>query len=231
MLVPQLLALECLEPGYYQPRRHFDEQALAQLAQSIAQHGLLKPLIVREKSSHRYEIIAGERRWRAAKLANLHTIACLIGQYSDKQAASLALVENLQRQNLNVIEEAHAYHRLRQEFDLQQDDIAQMVGKSRSHIANLLRLLTLESEVQTALIKQQITLGHARLLVNMPASQQHYFLAEIRQKGWSVRVIEQKARAWHKCIKKDKHEACIDRAHLAHCLAVQVNAPVHIRYM
>lgn len=138
--------IENIQAGQYQPRQDFNDTTLKELAQSIASQGLIEPLIVRSIAKQRYEIIAGERRWRAAKIAGLQTVPCLIGNYSDKQACALTLIENIQREDLNLIEEASAYRRLIDEFNYHQDEIAALVGKSRSHIANIIRLLGLSEK-------------------------------------------------------------------------------------
>lgn len=227
--VYQLIALDRLQPGRYQPRKQFSSQALEELAQSIITQGLIEPLVVRAISPKHYEIIAGERRWRAAILAGLTEVPCLIGDYSDVQAAALTLVENIQRQELNLIEEASGYKRLSDEFHFQQEEIASLVGKSRSHIANLIRLLTLSSVVQEKICQGKLSLGHARHLVGMPRSQQHALATEIEKQQWSVRQLEEK-------IKRLKLDAKItgdqtlngDIAHLQTLLAEQVGAPVQI---
>lgn len=146
--VYKLIPIEWLKPGRYQPRVHFEPKALQELAQSIATQGLIEPLVIRELSFESYEIIAGERRWRAAMMVGLTELPCLIGNYSDEQAAAVTLIENIQRQDLNLMEEARGYRRLLDEFHFQQADLASLVGKSRSHIANILRLLSLSEPVQ-----------------------------------------------------------------------------------
>lgn len=223
------IAIDCLERGRYQPRLHFDPVALQELAQSISTQGLIEPLIVREIAKGRYEIIAGERRWRAAMLAQMHEIPCLIGQYSDAQAAALTLVENIQRQELNLVEEASGYQRLRDEFRFQQDEIAALVGKSRSHVANLLRLLGLCFDVKQMLITSALTLGHARLLVNLPPEQQRLFAEDMVKNEWSVRTSEEKIKAYKS---KPSPQTFLyrdrDIKHLEAILAEQVGAPVQI---
>jgi ParB family chromosome partitioning protein len=188
------LPLEKLHRGRYQPRVHFDETALQELADSIKTQGMIEPIIARKTADHYYEIIAGERRVRAAKLAGLTEAPCLIGDYTDEQAATMTVVENVQRESLNLIEEASAYKRLIDEFNCPQETIAGLIGKSRSHIANLLRLLTLTPEVQTSLQKGLLSLGHARMLVGLPPSQQVAFMETIEKKQWSVRTLEAQIR-------------------------------------
>lgn len=224
------LPLDSLQAGQFQPRQDFNQIALEELAQSILSQGLIEPLIVREIAKQRYEIIAGERRFRAAQLAGLKEIACLIGEYSDRQACALTLIENIQRQDLNLIEEARGYRRLIDEFHYQQDEIAALIGKSRSHVANILRLLSLSALVRQILSEQQISLGHARMLVGLEPSYQEWFAERVIKEQWSVRQLEQEIKSFKKNAhpapanaKKDK-----DVARLEELLAEQVGAPVHI---
>ena len=225
----KLLPVDCLQRGRYQPRINFEQKALQELSDSIRTQGLIEPLVVREIALGRYEIVAGERRWRAAMLAEITDIPCLIGDYSDEQACALTLVENIQRQDLNLIEEAQGYRRLSDEFHFQQDEIALLVSKSRSHIANILRLLTLSSPVQDAVAEGQLSLGHARLLVGMESRQQLLLLGQITEQEWSVRVLEEKVRALKSgaVIEKDNYKDK-DIARLETMLAEQIGAPVQI---
>lgn len=224
------LPIECLQAGQYQPRQDFNQEALLELAQSIASQGLIEPLIVRAIAQQRYEIIAGERRWRAARLAGLSTVPCLLGQYTDKQACALTLIENIQRQDLNLIEEAHAYRRLIDEFHYHQDELAVLVGKSRSHVANIVRLLSLTETVKGFIREHILSLGHARMLVGLDALQQEYIAQQVIDGQWSVRQLEHEIKALKKKppqhfknIKKDRD---IERLELI--LADQVGAPVQI---
>jgi ParB family chromosome partitioning protein len=164
------LPIEYLAPGPFQPRGDFDPASMAELVDSIRARGILQPLLVRPKPDERerYQIIAGERRWRAAQQAGLHTVPTLVRNLSDSEAMAAALVENLQRQDLNAIEEADGYHRLVEEFGLTQERLAEAVGKSRSHVANTLRLRNLPSSVQAELRKGALTAGHARALLSHP---------------------------------------------------------------
>lgn len=224
------LAITSLQPGQYQPRQDFNEAALQELAQSIASQGLIEPLVVRVIAKQQYEIIAGERRWRAAQIAGLTEIPCLVGEYTDKQACALTLVENIQRQNLNLIEEASAYRRLMDEFNYHQDELALLVGKSRSHVANLVRLLSLGDPVKEHLRSQTLSLGHARMLVGLDNAQQEWFAQQIIAEQWSVRQLEQEIKVFKqkqltqpKNAKKDR-----DVERLQMILAEQVGAPVQI---
>jgi ParB family chromosome partitioning protein len=223
------LPIESIQAGQYQPRQNFNHSALKELAQSIASQGLIEPIIVRAIAKQRYEIIAGERRWRAAKLAGLQTIPCLIGSYTDKQACALTLIENIQREDLNLIEEATAYRRLIDEFHYHQDEIAALVGKSRSHIANILRLLSLSENIKELIRDKTLSLGHARVLVGLAPPHQEYFAMQTIDQQWSVRQLEQAVKVQKKALatpqnaKKDR-----DVERLQTQLAEQIGAPVQI---
>ena len=182
--------VERLHPGRFQPRRRFDEEALDALAQSIAAQGVLQPLLVRPHPSRagEFEILAGERRWRAAQRAKLHEVPVLLREVSDRDALEFALVENVQREDLNALEEAEGYQRLIAEFGYTQDALAQRVGKSRSHVANMLRLLGLPDEVKAMVSDGRISAGHARALL---AARDPVALAkEVVRYGMSVRQVE-----------------------------------------
>jgi ParB family chromosome partitioning protein len=224
------LPIDNIQAGQYQPRQDFNSATLQELAQSIASQGLIEPLIVRTIAKERYEIIAGERRWRAAKLAGMDKVPCLIGSYTDKQACALTLVENIQREDLNLIEEASAYRRLMDEFNYLQDEIATMVGKSRSHVANILRLLSLTAYVKDHLRNKTLSLGHARVLVGLSPVQQEYFADQVVEEQWSVRQLEH-------AIKEQKNQGLAplknarkdrDIERLQTILSEQVGAPVQI---
>ena len=160
------LKLSQIEPNRDQPRKNFDLDALEELAESIRRHGVLQPLLVQEKGNH-YEIIAGERRWRAAKLAGLKEVPVIIKEFSSEEAMEIALIENIQREDLNAVEEAQAYFTLIQEFHLKQEEVAEKVGKSRAAIANRLRLLKLPKEVLDLLEEGKLSEGHARALLSL----------------------------------------------------------------
>jgi|CXWL01.1.fsa_nt_gi ParB family chromosome partitioning protein len=183
------LLVEQLIQGKYQPRTQFNEQALSELSESIRRNGVMQPIIVRPTSqSSRYEIIAGERRWRAAKLAGLNRVPVIIREIDDKQALELALVENVQRQDLLPLEEAVGYQRLIEDFDYTQEELGSIVGKSRSHVTNLLRLLSLPDEIKEMLDKGELSMGHARTLIGVP--NQLAIAKEIVLRGLSVRQAE-----------------------------------------
>ncbi|MFN3953878.1 MAG: ParB/RepB/Spo0J family partition protein [Pararhodobacter sp.] len=188
------LPVESLQPNPDQPRRKFDEDALQDLAQSIQEKGIIQPLIVRllPGQSERFEIVAGERRWRAAQLARLHEVPVLVREFSDSEVLEIAIIENIQRAELNAIEEAHGYQQLHEKFGHTQEKIATALGKSRSHIANLQRLLTLPEEVQSMVVSGKLTAGHARALIT--ASDPLELAKKVVGAGLSVRQTEALAR-------------------------------------
>lgn len=185
---PKLLPLGRIRSGKYQPREYFNETTLSELANSIQRNGVLQPIIVRKVENEQYEIIAGERRWRAAKIAGLDEIPVVIRDVPNEHALELAIVENVQREDLHPLEEATGYQRLIDEFKYTQDNIATTVYKSRSHIANLLRLLTLPKEVQEMLSQEKISMGHARTLVGVGKATE--IAEEIIRRGLNVRQTE-----------------------------------------
>lgn len=184
-----LLPVAQLKAGRYQPRQHFNEEALSELAESIEQHGIMQPLVVRQLAPQQYEIIAGERRFRAAQMAKLKAVPAIVRTLSDKQALELALVENIQRKDLNPLEEAVGYQRLMDEFGYTQETLARIVGKSRSHVANLLRLQALPPKFRAAIDAGELTMGHARALLS--AKEPEALFKRIQQDGLSVRQAEE----------------------------------------
>ena len=188
------LSIEQLQRGRYQPRRQFDEGALTELANSIQSQGLIQPVVVRPLSAERYEIIAGERRWRAAQMAQLEDIPCLIRPFSNEQAAAVATIENVQREDLNPIEEAEAYHRLICEFDYFHDEVAAVVGVSRAKVSNALRLLKLELPVKKYLEEKKLRVGHGKVLAGVQRTLQKALADQAIAKNWSVRKLEQEAK-------------------------------------
>jgi len=190
------LPVEALTPGECQPRRHIDQTALEELADSIRAQGILQPLIVRARSDNRYEIIAGERRWRAAQRAGLDKVPVIIREISDQTAIAFALIENIQRRDLNALEEAQALQRLLEEFHLTHDAVAQAVGKSRATISNLLRLLQLSPAVKDLLAQGQLEMGHARALLTLESSAQNECAAQVVAQGLSVRQTEGLVQQW-----------------------------------
>jgi ParB family chromosome partitioning protein len=185
------LPVTYLQPGQFQPRRHFDEAALDELAQSIKTHGLLQPILVRPLGSDSYEIIAGERRWRAAQKASMHEVPVIIQNLTDTQSLEIALVENLQRQDLTALEEAEGYQRLIEEFSHSHGALGELVGKSRSHVANMLRLLALPDSVKAMMQSGQLSAGHARALLTAPEPEALAVMVVAR--GLSVRETERLA--------------------------------------
>ena len=191
--------MSLIEPNKKQPRRHFDEEKITALADSIKEYGLIQPIIITPSDNNMYKIVAGERRWRAAKKANLKEIPAVIRKYSEEQVAEIALIENLQRENLNPIEEAIGYNLLMDEFNLTQELISQRVGKSRSAIANSLRLLSLEDEIQKMLILGTLTSGHARAILSLDDKELRIALSKrIIEDNLNVRQAEALAKQLQK---------------------------------
>lgn len=199
-----LVKITMVEPNRKQPRKNFDEDALQELSESIRQFGLLQPILVQDRKDH-YEIIAGERRWRAAKLAGLKEIPVIIRDYTDQEIVEISLIENIQREDLNPIEEAQAYKRLLTEFNLKQDEVAERVSKSRAAVTNSIRLLKLSDEVQQMVIDDMISTGHARALLAVEDKDEQYNLAQkIFDEKLSVRDVEKLVKNLHKPEKPSK---------------------------
>lgn len=193
-----------IEPNREQPRKIFDEDALQELADSIKQFGLLQPILVQDRKTY-YEIIAGERRWRAAKLAGLKEVPVIIRNYTEQEILEISLIENLQREDLNPIEEAQAYKRLLEEFNLKQDEVAERVSKSRAAVTNSIRLLKLSENVQQMVIDDMISTGHARALLAVEDADEQYNLAQkIFDEKLSVRDVEKLVKNLHKPSKPKK---------------------------
>ena len=181
---------EDLTPGQYQPRKKMYRDTLEELAQSIKQQGVIQPLVVRRLASGRYEIVVGERRWRAAQMAGLTTVPAVVRDLNNNETAKIALIENLQREDLNALDQARGLQRLQKEFNLSQESLGEAVGKSRTAVTNLLRLLKLSSEVQELLEQGKLEMGHARALLSLDENQQIVFATEIIKKRFSVRETE-----------------------------------------
>ncbi|PAU86920.1 chromosome partitioning protein ParB [Pseudomonas sp. WN033] len=190
------LPVDLIQRGKYQPRRDMDPQALEELAESIKAQGVMQPIVVRPIDGQRYEIIAGERRWRATQLAGLDAIPAVIREVPDEAAIAMALIENIQREDLNPIEEAMALQRLQQEFELTQQEVANAVGKSRVTVTNLLRLMALPDDVKLLLERGDIEMGHARALLGLPLEQQTQAARQVVAKGLTVRQTEALVRQW-----------------------------------
>lgn len=183
-----------IEPNPEQPRKYFEKEKLEALANSIKEHGLIQPIVVKRQSNGMYQIVAGERRWRAAKVAGLTEVPCVEGEYTEKQVMELALVENLQREDLNPIEEAEGYRKLMDTFGLTQEDVAERVGRSRSAVANALRLNGLSAKIKNMVIAGDLTQGHARALLSIEKEADRVALAEkIVADGLNVRQVEKLA--------------------------------------
>lgn len=219
---PATVPIETIAPNPYQPREIFDEESISELAQSIKQKGLLQPLLVR-RSAHgaHYELIAGERRFRAAKLAGLPAVPVVVRDVDDREALELAIIENVQRENLNPVEEARAYRRLAREFDMTQDDIALRVGKTRAAISNSLRLLQLEPQILRQIETGDLTAGHARSLLTLATGEERAKVAgEILAKRLNVRDAERLVRQRAKRV-EDADRAALE-ASLSHALGTKV---------
>jgi ParB family chromosome partitioning protein len=186
------LGIDELQPGKYQPRSHMEQTALAELADSIKSQGVMQPILVRPLTAGRYEIIAGERRWRAARMAGLTSVPALVKEIPDQQALAASLIENIQREDLNPLEEATGIQRLTQEFGLTHQAIAETLGRSRAAVTNLLRLLDLAPPVRELLAEGHIDMGHARALLALPVARQIELAREAAHKGLSVREVEQR---------------------------------------
>ncbi len=183
-----------LQPGRYQPRTGMDQERLAELAESIKAQGVIQPIVVREIARGRFEIIAGERRWRAAQLAGLSEIPAVVREVADQAAIAMALIENIQREDLSPLEEAAALKRLIEEFSLTHQDAAGAVGRSRASVSNLLRLLDLPEAVRILLEKHRLEMGHARTLITLPPAQATQLALQAADNGWSVRELEDRVR-------------------------------------
>ncbi|MGH8145097.1 MAG: ParB/RepB/Spo0J family partition protein [Rhodanobacteraceae bacterium] len=188
------LAVTSIRPGQYQPRRHFDEAALDELAASIKSQGLIQPIVVRDVGRGQYELIAGERRWRAAKIAGMAEIPAVVRDIPAQSVLAIALIENIQREELSALEEAQALRRLIDEFKLSQQQAADAVGRSRAAVANLLRLLELPEAIRDLLEDGRIEMGHARALLTLPKPRAIALAEKAADKGWSVRELEQAVR-------------------------------------
>ena len=193
-----------VEPNREQPRKNFDEDSLIELAESIKQFGLLQPILVQDRKTY-FEIVAGERRWRAAKIAGLKEVPVIVRNLTEQEIVEISLIENIQRENLNPIEEAMAYKRLLTEFDLKQDEVAERVSKSRTAVTNSMRLLKLCDEVQQMIIDDMITTGHARALISIEDKEQQYAIAQkIFDEKLSVRDVEKLVKDMNKPVKEKK---------------------------
>lgn len=228
----QYLPLDLIQRGKYQPRRDMDATALEELAQSIKAQGVMQPIVVRPIGEGRFEIIAGERRWRASQQAGLESIPAMVREVPDEAAIAMALIENIQREDLNPIEEAVALQRLQQEFELTQQQVADAVGKSRVTISNLLRLIGLPEEIKTLLSHGDLEMGHARALLGLPAERQVEGARHVVARALTVRQTEALVRHW---LNQPDHtpEAAKpdpDIGRLEQRLAERLGSPVQIKH-
>ena len=201
-----MVKLSKVEPNREQPRKNFDEDSLQVLAESLKQFGMLQPILVQNRGDY-YEIIAGERRWRAAKIAGLKEVPVIVRELTDQEIVEISLIENIQREDLNPIEEAQAYKRLLTEFHLKQDEVAERVSKSRTAVTNSMRLLKLCDEVQKMVVDDMISTGHARALISIEDPEEQYLIAQkIFDEKLSVREVEKLVKDLHKPPKPPKEE-------------------------
>jgi ParB family chromosome partitioning protein len=228
--VQRMIGVHEVHRSPYQPRRAFDETAIAELAESLKSQGLLQPIVVRERAGGGYELIAGERRWRAAQVAQMDRIPALIRHASDKEASALALIENIQRENLKPLEEAQALVRLRDEFGLTHEQVAESVGKSRTAVTNLMRLLNLSVGARQLLEAGELEAGHARALLGLPGDQQDAAAHWIVDKRMSVRQAEALVKRWlePRPAVEGKSQKDADTRLLERDLTERVGAPVSI---
>lgn len=227
----RVIAIDKLTPGKYQPRKDMSEEALEELASSIKSQGIIQPIVVRKTNDDNFEIIAGERRWRAAKLAKLSEIPCLIKDVPDESAVAIALIENIQREDLNAMEEAVALQRLMNEFDLTHQAVADAVGKSRAAVSNLLRLNSLTDDVKTLLEHGDIEMGHARALLPVEDKKQAELAHIVVDKGLTVRETEALVK---KADEPEKEKPVVEKTPdielLEQQLTEQFSAPITIKH-
>ena len=226
------IPVEWIQPGKYQPRRIIDDEALQELAASIRAQGVMQPIVLRSVGENRYEIIAGERRWRATQLAGLDKIPCVIKEVNDEAAVAMSLIENIQREDLNPMEEALALQRLIEEFDLTHQQVAEAVGKSRAAVSNFLRLINLAPEVTQMLVHGDIEMGHARALLSLTNDQQGKLAREIASSGLNVRQAEalvRKLTSGEKPLSQAK-KVDSDTKQLENRLSSNLGQPVEIKH-
>ena len=227
----QYVPLELIQRGKYQPRRDMDQTALEELAASIRAQGVMQPIVLRPIGGGRFEIVAGERRWRASQLAGQDKIPAMVRDLPDEAAIAMALIENIQREDLNPIEEAVALQRLQQEFELTQQQVADAVGKSRVTITNLLRLIALPEEIKTLLAHGDLEMGHARAVLGLPLEQQVEAARHVVARGLTVRQTEALVRQWLTAKPTAvKTKADPDISRLEQKLAERLGSPVQIKH-
>ena len=229
------MVIPCVEPrqrGTYQPRVHFEPEALQELADSITAQGVVQPIVVRPLQDGRFELIAGERRWRATQLAGLCSIPAVVKDLDDQSAAAVSLIENIQRENLNPLEESRALQRLIDEFDMTHQQVAEVVSRSRTSVTNLLRLKDLNDDVKTLVDEKQIEMGHARALLALTGSEQSMLAQKVASRGLSVRETEQLVRKQLNPVEKPKHasgQQDPDIKRLTEELSERIGAPVDLQ--
>lgn len=230
------LPVEFIQRGKYQPRRDMQSEALEELAESIKAQGVMQPIVVRPIADERYEIIAGERRWRATQLAGLDSIPAVVRDVPDEAAIAMALIENIQREDLNPIEEAVALQRLKDEFELTHQQVAEAVGKSRTTVTNILRLMSLREDVRLLLEHGDLEMGHGRALLGLDAAEQSRVAANVVSRGLSVRQTEALVRSVQKKAEQDTDQATAesngdaDIRHLQDQLSEKIGVPVSIQH-
>lgn len=226
------LQIDLLQPGKYQPRREMDEAKLSELSESIKAQGVIQPILVRQVEGGRYEIVAGERRWRASRLAGLDEVPVVVRELEDRTVIAMALIENIQREDLNPLEEALALQRLQQEFELTQQQVADAVGKSRVTVANLLRLITLPDAIKTMLAHGDLEMGHARALLGLEEHRQEEGARHVVARGLTVRQTEALVRQWlsDKPDPVEPSKPDPDIARLEQRLAERLGSAVQIRH-
>lgn len=225
----RVLKVQQLQPGKYQPRTHMDHDSLVQLADSIRAQGIMQPILVRQIAPEQYEIIAGERRWRAAQMAGLQEVQVLVRELADETALAMSLIENIQRENLNPLEEANGIQRLLDEFGLTHQAAAEAIGRSRTAVTNLLRLRSLVAHVQEMLMEGQIDMGHARALLSLDGARQVAAAEQIAAKKMSVREAERLVQRIVQPKKKAESRASRDLQNLQESIAERLGAHVIIR--
>ncbi len=226
------LAVDLIQRGKYQPRKDIEPESLQELANSIKAQGVMQPIVVRPVSDRKYEIIAGERRWRATQLAGLDSIPAVIRDVPDEAAIAMALIENIQREDLNPIEEAVALQRLQQEFELTQQEVADAVGKSRSTVTNLLRLMSLQEDVRRLVEHGDLEMGHARALLALDGGEQSHAAGQVVGRGMSVRQTEALVRNLLAAKDKPREQKTLDptRRHLQDDLSQRLGTKVQIQH-
>ncbi len=227
------IPVELIQRGAYQPRVHFEPETLQELAESIKSQGVIQPIVVRPMSAGKFELIAGERRWRASQLAGLHTIPAVVKELNDRSAAAISLIENIQRENLNPLEESRALQRLIDEFEMTHQQVAETVSRSRSSVTNLLRLKDLNEDVKLLVDERKIDMGHARALLALTGHEQSMLANRAADKGWSVRETEkQVSRQLNPAVKVSHSSASSDPdiRRLQDQLSERLGAPVDLQH-